>query len=173
MGLASSSRPKREETPGNNQDASLNGSPEPATSPGVERLRELNEVRLIDARGLGLGIAGQPNGVYGFTYAPQQESPLFRQKSFRSFEMHKLADGSVHIIGFVTDEEASRLSTSGEYFDLDLYPDAWESSAKPVSIPSSRILEMKGPSRTSGNALTLRIRPAGAYVLSREASTGR
>ncbi|HYP27352.1 MAG TPA: hypothetical protein VE262_11590 [Blastocatellia bacterium] len=156
MGLATSSRPGPEDTPDDNPGGSPAGSPKP--SAGVEHLRAANKVRLIDDSERGFGIARLPNGVYGFTYAPQQESPLFAQKSFHSFEMHKLADGSVHLVGFVTEEEASKLASSEEYFDVDLYPDAWESSAKAVSVPSSRVLEMKGPSRLPGNALTLRCR---------------
>jgi hypothetical protein len=158
MGLASSSRPKPERTPDDNPDASMSGSKQPHADPGVERLRARNGVRLMDKQQNGTGIARQPNGVYGFTYAPHQESPLFHQKSFHSFEMHKLSDGSVHIIGFVTEEAAAKLSASDEYFDLDLYPDPWESSVQAVSIPSSGILENKGPSREPGNALRLRAR---------------
>ena len=158
MGLASSSRPKREETPENNLDASRNGSHNTSTGSEVEHIRARNGVRLVHERDRGFGIALQPNGVYGFTYSPRQESPLFDRKSFRSFEMHKLADGSVHLVGFVSEEEAAKLSTSGEYLDIELYPDAWESSVKAVSIPSSRIIEMTGPSREAGNALKLRVR---------------
>lgn len=156
MGLASSSRPNPESRPDDNPDASMSESDKDGTDPEIERLRTLNGVRLIDKQQNGTGIARQPNGVYGFTYAPQQESPLFHKKSFHSFEMHKLPDGSVHLLGFVTEEAAAKLSASGEYFDLDLYPDPWESSVKAVSIPSSRILENKGPSREPGNALRLR-----------------
>lgn len=158
MGLATGSRPGPEETPDDNPGAPPEGGPESSTDGVVERLRAVNKVRLIDDRERGFGISRLPNGVYGFTYAPQQESPLFAQKAFHSFEMHKLPDGSVHLVGFVTGEEASKLSSSDEYFDVNLYPDAWESSVNAVSIPSSCILEMKGPSRLPGNALTLRCR---------------
>ncbi len=157
MGLVSDSRPKQEETSENNPDASRNGSHNTSTGSDVEHIRALNKVRLIDERERGFGIARLPNGVYGFTYAPQQESPLFSRKSLHSFEMHKLADGSVHVVSFVSEEEAAKLSTSGEYLNIELYPDAWESSVKAVSIPSSRIIEMAGPSRGPGNALRLRV----------------
>ncbi len=158
MGLATSSRPRPEETSDDNPGASPAGDPKSSTDGGVEHLRAVNKVRPVDDRERGFGISRLPSGVYGFTYAPQQESPLFAQKSFHSFEMHKLSDGSVHLVGFVTEEEASKLSSSDEYFDVNLYPDAWESSVKAVSIPSSLVLEMKGPSRLPGNALTLRCR---------------
>jgi hypothetical protein len=125
-----------------------------------EALRAIHQVELVSEADEGSGVAHLPNGVYGYSCAPQLESPLFRKKIFLSFEVHKLLDGQVHIIGFVTEAEAAQLSNAYGQLDVNLYPEPWEESVKLVSIPLSRVLRHKGPSRQQGNALSLHLGPA-------------
>jgi len=125
----------------------------------VETLRAIHQVNLVDEKDEGSGIAHLPNGVFGYSYSPQQETPLFRKKMFQSFEVHKLPDGQIHLIGFVTEREAVQLSAAGAYVEVNLYPEPWGESAKAVSIPTLRVLHARGPSRSDGNALKLELAP--------------
>ena len=114
---------------------------------------------MVEIQEAGAGIAQLPNGIYGFSFSPQQEAPLFEKKMFRNFEVHKLADGAVHIIGFVTEKEYEQFSLSNERAELKLYPDPYAESVKAVSVPVDRAAAMTGPSRDNGNFLKLEINP--------------
>jgi hypothetical protein len=150
-------RPKRtaEETP----EAETTPADAPATDVALEALRERNGVRLVEGREVGFGVDNQPGGVYGFTFSPQREVPLFDKKMFRSFEAHKLADGAVHIVGFVTQEEADGLAIDDARLSLKLYPDPYEKSVVAVSVPMSRVAHAADPSRDKGNFIKLEIAP--------------
>lgn len=125
----------------------------------IEALRAMNQVRLIEEKDEGSAVASLPNGVYGFSYSPQQETPLFRDEKYQCFEVHKLADGNAHLIGFVTEQDAGRLSANEEA-EVNLYPDLWNEAVKLVSIPFSRMKQIKGPTRHDGNSVSLRLDPA-------------
>jgi hypothetical protein len=127
----------------------------------LEALRARNNVRLVEAKEEGFGISQLPNGTYGFSFSPQQGAPLFENKVFRNFEVHKLADGAVHIIGFVTEKEYAQFSLSNDHTELKLYPDPYEGSVKAVSVPIDRVTKHTEPSRDNGNFLKLEIGPAG------------
>jgi hypothetical protein len=143
-----------------NKAAAFKDHTQNAVEAELEALRAIHQVELVSETDEGSGITHLPNGVYGYSCAPQLESPLFRKKIFRSFEVHKLLDGQVHIIGFVTEAEAAQLLSAGAQLDVNLYPEPWGESVKLVSIPVSRMLRHKGPSRDKGNALSLRLVPA-------------
>lgn len=151
------SRPKRtaEETP--DTKTTLDGNQ--ASGVELESLRARNGVRLVEGREVGFGVDNLPGGVYGFTFSPQKESPLFDKKMFRSFEAHKLADGAIHIVGFVTQEEAARLAFADTRLSLNLYPDPYEKSVMAVSVPLSRVARSAEPSRDNGNFIKLEINP--------------
>src|SRR5690348_7930864 len=68
-------------------------SQSPQTNAELDRLRAEHQVRLIDPNDEGMSFEKLPVGVYGFSYAPQQESPLFGNKMYQNFEVHKLPDG--------------------------------------------------------------------------------
>jgi hypothetical protein len=122
-----------------------------------EELRVRHGVRLVDSEEEGAGVARLPAGVYGFTYAPHAESPLFRNRPHHSYEVHKLATGEMEIVGFLTPSEAQRLDRIEE---VTLFPDPWEQAATFVSLPKSRILKTKGPSRDEGNGMKLMLLPS-------------
>jgi hypothetical protein len=121
----------------------------------LEVLRAIHQVSLVDEQREGTDIARLPVGVYGFSYTPHQESPLFQKRAFGSFEVHKLTDGSVHLVGYTTETEAAQLSSHNECVSLKLYPQPRNESKRLVSIPRSRIVSFKGPSRSDGNFLAL------------------
>lgn len=127
----------------------------------LDALRARNKVRLVEEREEGCGVAQLPNGVYGFSYAPQQDAPLFTNKMFRNFEVHKLADGAIHVIGFVTEKERAQLSPLNEQIEVKLYPDPYEGSVNAVEVPLDCVTKATGPSREDGNFLKLSVAPAG------------
>jgi hypothetical protein len=126
----------------------------------MEALRARNKVRRVEDNEEGTGVDRLPRGVYGFSFSPHQEIPLFRRKMFRSFEVHKLADGTVHLVGFVTEKEYMRLAPSNGQVEVMLYPDPYEESMKVASVALDRVARATGPSRDYGNFLKLEIGPA-------------
>lgn len=145
--------PAAEETP----DTHTTTDTKTAADARLESLRERNKVRLVEEQEIGFGVDHLPNGVYGFTFAPQKEAPLFEKKMFRGFEAHKLADGTIHIIGFVTEEEAAELASADYRGSVKLYPDPYEASLTAVSVPLDRVVSRTEPSRHDGNFLKLEI----------------
>ncbi|HVG17424.1 MAG TPA: hypothetical protein VNI02_00100 [Blastocatellia bacterium] len=158
IGLAMS-RPERtaEETP----DTQATPDKKSAADVELESLRARNKVRLVEGKEVGFGIDQLPCGVYGFTCSPHTEIPLFEKKMFRSFEAHKLADGAIHIVGFVTEEEAAELAFADARINLKLYPDPYEKSSTAVSVPINRVARSSEPSRDKGNFIKLEVDPAG------------
>ena len=120
-----------------------------------EQLRAPRGLRALAITEEGFAADRLPDGVYGFTYSPAEAVPLFTKKTWHSFEVQKLADGTLHLVGFVTVREAEmvRNSAPGE---ITLFPDRWENSTELVSVPLARAIpSKKGPSREGGNGLKL------------------
>ena len=153
------SRPNSAEDTRDRNDESLTGHGQRALRPGLrdelEDLRALHQVSLVDEKDEGSDVAHLPGGVYGFTYSPLQDTPMFRKKAKQSFEVHKLADDGVHLIGFLTESQAARVAIMSEELEVRLYPEPREEAFCAASIPVSRILSSRGPSRSDGNALWL------------------
>lgn len=63
-----------------------------------EAIRESHQVRLIDRADEGEAAHKLPNGIFGFTFAPLTETPVFAKHSHQSFEVHKLPDGELCLI---------------------------------------------------------------------------
>ena len=122
----------------------------------LEQLRAAHGVRLVEEAEEGFAADRQPNGVYGFTYAPAEAAvPLFVKKTWHSFEVHKLPDGELHLVGFVTAKEAE-LIRNGLHGEVTLFPDPWEDSKELVSVPMAHAMpSKKGPSREGGNGLKI------------------
>ena len=122
-----------------------------------ERYRLEHQVRLVSPADEGTSFSHLPAGVYGFTYAPATETPVFQRQSYHSFEVHKLLDGSGEMIAYCTQQDAAQLNAAGE-FEITVYPDVWESATVPVSIPFDRIqTSLYKPVRRDGNAIPLQI----------------
>ena len=117
--------------------------PRPAeTSSGdIELLRVRHQVRRLEPQEEGFPIASLPAGVHGFTSAPGHDQiPVFAKKTYHTFEVHKTADGTVHLIGFVTGQEAADLAAGKEGAGITLFPDPWETSQCLVSVPLARLV---------------------------------
>jgi hypothetical protein len=125
----------------------------------LKALREEHGVRLLTEQEEGFGLAGVPQGVYGFAYAPgADEIPLFRNKTFQSFEVHKLTSGAELLIGFVTPKEAIDIEMGNKTAEIRLYPEPSAEATRLVSVNLVAIVaNKKGPSRTEGNSLSLRL----------------
>jgi hypothetical protein len=132
--------------------------PETTTPIDVTGLRTSHQVRLIDGDKEGFAADHQPNGVYGFTYAPQEAAiPMFTRQSWHSFEIHKLPDGALHLVGYVTAADAGFIR-SGQHVEVTLFPDPFEDATGLVSVPMTRIVPSKrGPSRDGGNGLKIEL----------------
>jgi hypothetical protein len=100
-----------------------------------------------------LSIARLPKGVYGFTYSPgQEEPPVFAKKSYHSFEIHKLPDGSEHLAGYVTPFEAASLQAAKPGTEVRIFPDAWGESNRLVTVDLGLTLRVhRTPTRQEGN----------------------
>lgn len=132
----------------------------PVASPKRDALRVIHSVKLVAPADEGLPIARQPEGVYGFTYAPALEAGLFQKHSYLAFEMHKVAGGEVYILGHVSDEHARLLESSGGSFDCEIFPQLYGNARTLVSVPASRIVNAKPLLRDRGNCLRAEIRPS-------------
>lgn len=119
-----------------------------------EEIRREHQVRLITAEEEGFGSADLPNGVYGFTYAPLSETPLFQRHAYHSFECHRAAGGAGYVLGYVTAAEAAQIRTGQSDVKVRLYPGTWEAATELVAIPIHRLTSKKmNPSREPGNWL--------------------
>jgi hypothetical protein len=118
----------------------------------LEAIRDRHQVRSLRPEEEGFSIARLPAGVRGFTYAPgQPEVPVFANKTFHSFEVHKVADGTEYLIGFVTPSEEAALEAAEPGASINMFPDASDASPILVSVPVARILPPKRMPREDGN----------------------
>jgi hypothetical protein len=105
-----------------------------------EVLRAEHGVRLVVDGEEGTGLNGLPGGVYGFTYSPGLENaPLFATRRYRSYEIHKLTNGEVFIVGFATTEAAGQLSSATGDVTVQVQPEPDQGAGTLVKVPYSRI----------------------------------
>jgi hypothetical protein len=121
-----------------------------------EQLRAERKLRLIPVDEEGSPIDRVLAGVYGFSHSPGTEGlPLYATRTFQIFEVHKLADGQVHLVGYMSKSDANVLRTGDQPFEARLYPDPYEKASEFVSVPRSRLIHAKMPSRIEGNSVWL------------------
>jgi len=134
-------------------------NPEAAIGGEIEKLRAERKLKLISDPDAGSAAEFAPAGVYGFTYSPAAEGlPIFNKQHFQIFEVHKLTDESVHLIGFMTDEHAEAFRAAKTATELKLYPQPYEGAKRLVSVPRDRIMKAKPPSREHGNWMGIIVR---------------
>jgi hypothetical protein len=137
--------------------------PAPAQTSGltpVEELRRQHQTSIIQRQHEGCGISEVPNGTYGFTYAPATSSPLFSNRPYQSFEMHKAADGRSYLLGYVTAVEAEAIRGSATV-EVKLFPDAYEASTELVCLPLARLQrKTNNPNHEQGNWIPFFVEPA-------------
>jgi|SRR5688500_14809945 len=134
--------------------------PPTANAPEIEKefaaVRSRNGVKPVEVADEGAPLAGLPDNIYGYTYSPLNEStPLFVQRSFQSFEVHKLTEGIVHILGFVTAADAAQMGANAAAAEIKLYPEPYGEATKLVEVSLERILRAKPVSRSDGNYMPI------------------
>lgn len=136
-------------------------NPEPLTQEvhrAFEKLRSEHGVRALTADESGSGVNRLPGGVFGFTYSPAEDDfPLFQERELRSFEGHKLADGSVLLLGFLTPEERDTFETAKGQATVHLFPEPKERADQLVCVPMKRVLSHVENSARRGTGLELEI----------------
>ena len=117
-------------------------------------------MRIVTSKEEGTDAQHLPAGVYGFTGAPASaEIPLFIKPYFECFEIHKLGDGQIAWVGYVTAEELGRYQEGSVQVTLNLYPDPHENSTLLLRVPDSRVERRRSPTRDKGNSMRMEIAP--------------
>lgn len=129
----------------------------------VDAIRSAHQLRPLTEEESGDGVDNLPKGVYGFTYSPALENfPLFQARDLRCYEGHKLADGSVVLLGFLTAEEKQTFETSAEKATIHLFAEPTGDVDELVSVPMSRVLGHVEYSQRGGKGLELSVSSAGS-----------
>jgi hypothetical protein len=133
----------------------------PATA-DQQALRSVHQVRLVASDEEGSGVNALPAGVYGFTYSPGlPNAPLFAERRYRSFEIHKLASGDIFIVGFATRESLGLLSSAITDVSVQVQPEPEGDANVLVTIPYSRIRQHRQYAAPNQHGFTVTVRPAG------------
>lgn len=127
----------------------------------LERIRSAHRLRALTDSESGSGVKRLPNGVFGFTYSPAEDNfPLFNDRDLRSFEGHKLEDGSIFLLGFLTPEEKNALEKAGAEPTIHLFPEPKGSADQLVRVPLARVVRHVENSARKGTGLELLLRQA-------------
>jgi hypothetical protein len=129
-------------------------------TPDQEALRGVHQVRVVADAEEGTGVNALPGGVYGFTYSPGlPNAPLFAQRRYRSFEIHKLASGDVLVIGFVTRDAAGQMtSTQGDAL-IQVQSEPEGDASTLVAIPYSRIRQHRQYAAPNQHGFPVTLKP--------------
>jgi hypothetical protein len=131
------------------------------TQDQLEALRQKKQLIPVGPELEGMPLAALPDNVYGFTYSPLNEStPLYKKRTFQSFEVHKLADGHVQLVVYVSAEQAGQIRTATEPMDVNVYPEPHGEATQLIELPLERIAKAKPASRQDGNYIPVHLDPA-------------
>ncbi len=131
----------------------------PATA-AQEQLRTTHGVRVVSQAEEGESVTALPGGVYGFTYSPgTTAAPLFAVRRYRSYEAHKLANGELMLIGFVSPDVARQIESATEDVTFQLQPDPEPGQDVLAAIPYSRIRRHKQVSAPNQHGFTATVMP--------------
>jgi len=161
--------PLKETRPGNTEDTSVQVGMR-STEKGRDVrtiMRQKNQVRPLREIEDELYLDKLPNGVFGFvssiniTPTYSKYIRLNRSGLERGYlEIHKLHDGTVVFLGYVSQESALRIETSKSDIDIHLFTIKWEEARMLVDIPLTRVLWSEPRNFRDGKVLDLRLRPA-------------
>lgn len=116
--------------------------------------RAKNEVDLIPVNLEGELISHLTANYFGFTYSPaEKETGLFAKPSYLGYEVHRLKDGDVMILGFAGADDAKKIE-AGESGDASIYPVETSESNTFVQVRRSRIHRAKALDRGNFNRLS-------------------
>jgi hypothetical protein len=139
-------------------------NPEPLSQEvqrAFEELRSSHRLRVLTDTEDGSSINRLPGGVFGFTYSPgEKDFPLFNDRDLRSFETHKLQDGTIFLLGFLTGAEAAAFTTAREPTSLHLFPEPKGEANELVRIPLKRIVSQVENSARKGRGFEIQVAPS-------------
>lgn len=126
-----------------------------------DAVRSANQVRELTEEESGTGVDRLPGGVFGFTYSPCEDNfPLFAQRDLRSFETHKLADGTVLLLGFLTPDDKKVFDDTTKKGTLHLFPEPKGDATLLVSLDTKRVLSHVENSARLGTGAEITVGPA-------------
>lgn len=126
-----------------------------------ENIRRRHGVRPVEGDEIGEILKYLKGGVYGFTYSPNiLDAGLFPGATYQSFEVHKLGDNSIKVIGFVTPEMAKKIETATSLIELEYYPEPYSKGTELVVLQMEQIKNAKPPAREEGNLVRAFLNPA-------------
>jgi len=103
-------------------------------------LRATHGVRLVTEAEEGTGVNALPGGVYGFTYSPGlPNAPLFAARRYRSYEVHKRADGETFIVAYTDAVTAEQIASAPVDMTVRVQPEATADAMILVRVPYARI----------------------------------
>ena len=136
----------------------------PATT-DQESLRASHGVRVVSEGEEGSGVNTLSNGVYGFTYSPGlPNTPLFATRRYRSYEIHKTADGEVYVIGFITPDAAQALASSLADVTIQLQPEPDDEASTLAKVPYSRIRRHRQYAAPNQQGFAVTVTPSLTHV---------
>lgn len=126
-----------------------------------ERIRSDYKLRALTDEESGGGVNRLPRGVFGFTYSPAEDDfPLFNEHDVRSYEAHKLEDGSLILLGFLTAEEKTAFEQASQETTIHLFAELSGKADQLVRVPLSRVLSHVENSARNGTGLEIHAGPA-------------
>ena len=140
----------------------MSSNTETTAAAELEQLRSERGLRAISKEEEGSDIYRLPNGVFGFSYAPGlKEVPIYSKQHYHGFEIHRLSNGEVHVVGFVTADETTQLTAAKQAVQAAIFPERWSSSTEVVSVAATRLQPAKkAVAREDGNPFRTLISPA-------------
>ena len=105
-----------------------------------EPLRAAHQVTIVGEAQEGTPVNQLPGGVYGFTYSPGlPNAPLFATRRYRSYEIHKVANGETFVVAFTDADTARFLESAIADAAIQVQPEPGGSATVLVKVPYSRI----------------------------------
>jgi hypothetical protein len=137
-------------------------NPAAGAASDLEQLRSERGLRALTKTEEGSDIYRLPNGVFGFSYAPGlKEVPVYSKQHYHGFEIHRLSNGEVHLIGFVTPEEKAQMAAATLAVQVMIFPEHWKESTELVSVADTCLQPAKkSVSRQDGNPFKTLVSPA-------------
>jgi len=121
-------------------------------SEALQRIRDQDNVKLMDALDNELEFSRVPRGVFGFVSGYGLEhlksAPIRHDKTPWYFEIHKMLDGDAILVGFVSSDTAQHVSRDDTPTDFlfTIYSDPWPDSAVPIALSMNNLV-VSGPAR--------------------------
>ena len=131
-------------------------------TPELERMRSERSLRPLNKNEEGSDLYKLPGGIFGFTNAPGlKEVPVYSRQAYLSFEVQKLKDGKIHLVGFVTPDEMAKVSIGKESAQIAIYPGPWKEASVLISVADEKLQPAKkAVAREDGNPFRTLVFPA-------------